>query len=167
MAWYCKTVNLTRFLCAKTIKLILYFTWRSKVKLSTWRIMQRMSCSDAIKQGLEWARVIRVNWPVKRVWLGKTHEIQSWSVNYIFTVTREPSHIVVPWIEISTDKTDVSVVTRVRMWKWKIGPYWAHVSSASLYHWKMWSWMERVSLVGALLPLLECPLFCFQVHVIK
>ena len=134
--------------------------------------MQRMSCSDAIKQGLEWARVIRVNWPVKRVWIGKTHEIQSWFVNYIFTVTREPSHIVVPWIEISTDKTDVIILLwqgfeNETMWKWKMGPHGVHVSSANLYHWKMWSWMERVSLVGALLPLLECPLFCFQVHVIK
>ena len=36
--------------------------------------------------GFAWS----VHWPVNKTWIRKTHEIQSWFVDYIFTVTRDP-----------------------------------------------------------------------------
>ena len=62
-------------------------------------------------RGFAWS----VNLPVNRAWIGKTHEIQSWFGDYIFTVTCDPPKHRSQWIEISTDITEISVVmTRVQ-----------------------------------------------------
>ena len=38
------------------------------------------------RRGFAWF----VNWPVNIEWIGETQETQSWLVNYILTVTRDP-----------------------------------------------------------------------------